>query len=458
MLGVAAPFMLGLLAKPMLVTTPILLLLLDYWPLRRLSPGDRPGTPLAKLAVEKIPLFALAVGAGVVTMYAQSSARAVADFQSLPWALRVANAVHAVGWYLWKTFLPTGLCAFYPHPGHSLDGFMVAGSGGVLLVVTAWAWWTRRQNPQRLVGWLWLLISLLPVLGLLQVGGQAHADRYTYLPHVGLFLLLVWEVRAWLERFPGGRTGAGILTGIVLVLCLRATHFQAATWQNNETLWTHAQQLDPLNPIANSQLGYQRVNEGKLDDAIPLFEDTLKRWSHYKPAVLQLAWIHEQREDWPRSAEHYAWALRLDPQSEVARKRLAWIRENHPEAIRTIHRKPTTPPALAENRLGLQDARSGKMQSALAHFRSALALDPQFADAHNNAALALIELGQAGKAEHHFQRAIEHAPESTEFRINFVQLLESTGQIGRALEELEETLKQDPGNPEVRAWHQRLKR
>jgi tetratricopeptide (TPR) repeat protein len=256
-------YALGLLAKPMLVTLPAILVLLDFWPLGRLgSPSFRRGGRWRPL-LEKAPLFALAGTSSVVTIIAQRSANAVAYSQEYPLGARVANALASVWAYLGQTLWPAGL-TFYPFAGWQIPLWESLAAGALLAAATAALAALARRRPAALVGWLWYLVSLLPVIGLIQVGVQARADRYTYLPLIGIFLVVAWSLRGLVRRVPSLRLAAAALClGALLALAARAW-VQAGHWRSSVALFTHAAAQRPDNWIALNSLGSALLNEGRV--------------------------------------------------------------------------------------------------------------------------------------------------------------------------------------------------
>src|SRR4029450_11282166 len=241
-LAVVVLFAAGLMSKPMLVTVPIVLLFIDYWPLRRfqaalaISGRDNQGQIIRRLFLEKIPLLILSVGACVITFILQK--KAVGAIPPLPFLWRVQNAFVSYVIYAWKTVWPTALAVFYPPPNDTLSIWKVIFAILLLLGITAAAIVLRRQRPYLLTGWFWYLVMLVPVIGLVQVGEQGHADRYTYLPHVGLFILAVW-LAADLTAVSYSRSRFAVATGVVIILALAWVAFgQTSYWRNSETLWS----------------------------------------------------------------------------------------------------------------------------------------------------------------------------------------------------------------------------
>ena len=262
-------FILGLMCKPMLVTLPFVLLLLDYWPLRRIGSESVPThriTP-TRLVGEKIPFFLLAAIASALTIFVQLQGRALESLASRPVSARIANALVAYAGYLGKTFWPVDLANPYPLVRHWPWGLVLA-SGALVMGLSVWAVLAARKRPYGLAGWLWFLGTMIPVIGLVQVGSQSMADRYTYLPLLGVFWIVVWAaadlVARW--RLPGGLVALATL--LVLGTCAARTRVQLDYWRNGESLFRHAIALTENNFIAYDGLGRALYNQGRLDEAV----------------------------------------------------------------------------------------------------------------------------------------------------------------------------------------------
>src|SRR5438876_11049743 len=262
-------FALGLMSKPMLVTVPLVLLLLDYWPLQRF--GGR--SSIKRLALEKIPLLTLSAAAGFVTLWVQQSS--VAHTEELPLIWRVANGLVSCVIYVKQMIWPVGLAVFYPHPGDQLPVWEIGLAIVLLALVSAGAIALRRKYPYFITGWFWYLVMLLPVIGLIQVGSQAHADRYTYLPQIGLYLLLSWAITDALVSQLQRRI-LGVAAGVAVVALAWCAHIQASNWRNGESLWKHTIAVTSGNFIAHNGLGHLLLNDGRLDEAIEEFQIALK--------------------------------------------------------------------------------------------------------------------------------------------------------------------------------------
>ena len=326
-LFVAVVFAFGLMSKPMLVTLPFLLLLLDYWPLNRIGrlafgkPAARQAVVSGqrsvvsgrffKLVVEKIPLIALSTVSSVVTFLAQRGA--VGWTEQLPVLARINNAVVSYVAYIWQMLWPVKLAVFYPHPEHRLPLWEIIVSLLLLLGITAVAIALRKQRPYFITGWLWYLGMLVPVIGLVQVGWQGRADRYTYLPQIGLYIVAAWAVSDLIALWRYQRTilsAAAILT--IAVLSWRAW-VQTSYWRDSETLFTHALAVTSNNDVAENNLGIVFLRKGKLDDAIPLLQAAVDLRPDNSPAHENLAKALLQKGQVTDALVHYRKLLELQP-------------------------------------------------------------------------------------------------------------------------------------------------
>jgi tetratricopeptide (TPR) repeat protein len=319
MLGTAVAFAASLLAKPAWVTLPCLLLLLDAWPL-----GRWPRTPAWKLVLEKAPLWLLAAGSCAMTMAAQSAGGAVKSFAALPVGARLVNAAIAAVQYLRALVWPVDLAAFYPYPAGGASAAAVAGAAVLLLALTALAVVYARRAPWGLVGWLWFLGALVPMIGLVQVGGQAWADRYSYLPHIGLALALAggWVGTPLRGVRSNGQTDASerrpylaiwpILAGLLVAVLVWLAHAQTAIWRDTETLFRHALAVTRDNWLIHFNLANRYQLDGRRAEACAEYRAALAIVPNYAPAMNNLAW-----------------ALAVDPQAtpEEIAEALAWARK-----------------------------------------------------------------------------------------------------------------------------------
>ena len=403
----------GLMSKAMLVTAPVILLLMDYWPLQRIASletafKDRTqavsgrSATLGRLILEKVPLLALSAGACVVTFVVQK--RALGAIPPLPLSWLVQNAVISYLTYVWQTLWPTRLAAFYPHPNDTLAAWEVVLGFGLLVVITAAAIIARKKRPYLFTGWLWYLLMLVPVIGLVQVGEQGHADRYTYLPHVGLFLLTVWGIADVIQSRRSVWRAAAVTAPLVIVALAATAYIQTSYWRNSESLWTHALAVTSDNDFAHNNLGYLCLNSGEVDKAISHFEAATmirhgKTNKHYNvgSAFVEMnladALTRKGQSD-DEAMFHYQEAIRLEP--------------NYADAY--------------YNRGNLLLAK-GQIDGAIDDWEKTLQLKPNDADAHTCLGNALLRKGSLSEAIAHYQTAAALAPEDPHSRNNLAWIL-----------------------------------
>ncbi|MBI2822453.1 MAG: tetratricopeptide repeat protein [Acidobacteria bacterium] len=418
-LWVAVIFALGLMAKPMLVTLPLLLLLLDYWPLQRLKSdfhkGQRKPLPVGPLIVEKVPLFALAAASSMMTLYAQSSGQAVRTLQEIPFGSRLANAIASYVQYVTKMFWPRNLAAFYPHPGNVLPAWQVALALAFLIGITALCIRWARARPYLLVGWLWYVVALLPVIGIVQVGDQAMADRYSYVPLVGLFVIVVWGTAdmlpKWLNR---GVLPATVAAAAVLLLALQSGS-QVGTWRDSFTLFDHARRVVDGNYLAHNNLGFLFARQGKLDAAIEQYREALRFRPRYAHAHNNLGAALAALGRGDQAMVHYAAALEILPDYVEARVNV-----------------------------GIELAARGEMEQAVRHFSQALRLNPDDPKAHYNFGLVLAGLGRVDQAVEHYRSALENRPDYAEAYVALGVLLAQQGRLDDAVTQYQRALQIRP--------------
>ncbi len=490
-------FALGLMCKPMLVTLPIVLLLLDYWPLQRLESAGR-------LVMEKLPLLALSAAACVATLFAQHGAVQSAGSFSL--AYRWSNALAACMVYLRQMVWPQGLAAFYPYPLNGLPAWEVALAGMLLAGFSAVAWWQRHKQPWILTGWLWYLVMLLPVLGIIQVGGQAHADRYTYLPQIGIYVAVTWMVaeRMAKRQAEGLHHGpfrvaiGGLMTGLLAVLMICAWR-QTAYWKDSETLWNHALACTLDNDVAKNSLGRALSQKGRVDEAITCFQEALQINPGYAPAHVSLGNVLLQMGRVDEAITHYQSALQIEANDAEAQVNLGialFQKGRVDEAITCFQqalqikpdyaahnnlgiaflKKERVDEAIAEyqaaleinsdyaeahNNLGNALVKKGKADEAIAQFQKALQINPAFAKAHNNLGKVLLQKGRVDEAILHCQSALQTSPNYTEARVNLGNALLLTGRVGDAITQFQKAIElaQAAGQPDLAArLQEQLKR
>jgi len=316
---VIALFALGLAAKPMIVTLPLLLLLWDYWPLQRLaSDPEAQGTTFFQLVVEKIPLFALSAASSWVTLYAQRAGGALGNTELLPFGQRVANALYSYCAYVGKGIWPTQLAVFYPHPEGSLAVWKVAAAALLLFAITVLAWRDRAGRRYLLTGWLWYLVAMIPMIGVVQVGRQAMADRYAYLPFVGLFVIAVSGGADLLERLRLSSFAAGAITAALLVVYASMAFLQINYWHSSVTLFSHALAVTSRNGIAEDNLGTALMEMGRPDLAQPHFEAAAEFIPQLSTAHYNLGVLEQQQNHGDAARREYELALQYSSDATEA--------------------------------------------------------------------------------------------------------------------------------------------
>jgi Flp pilus assembly protein TadD len=407
---------LGLMAKPMLVTLPFVLLLLDVWPLERVH---RAG--ISRLLFEKIPLFALAAGSSAITFIVQRQGGAVTGLGLLPLSTRIVNAVVAYVRYLGKAVWPTDLTLFYPY-SESLPAWWVAGSLLALVAITAVAIRAGRRHPYLAVGWLWYLGTLVPVIGLVQVGTQAIADRYTYVPLIGIFMAMAWGVADLTSRWPARRWALPAAAGISVLACAVTARAQVQVWQNNWTVWTHALAATQGNYVAENAIGVMLVEQGKHEEALPHFEASSRMKPEYVEARNNLGLAYTRIGRIADAIAQFTLAVQLRPE----------IPESH-------------------DKLGFALMSTGRTDEALTHFLEAVRLKPDFADAQGHLGFVLAAGGRVTEAIPHFQEAVRLDPNSELARLYLGVALGAAGRLDDAVQQFHEALRINPKSPGAQA-------
>jgi Tfp pilus assembly protein PilF len=426
--GVLSLLAAGAMAKPMLVTLPCVLLLLDLWPLRRWrGTAARAGSSIPVLIREKLPLFAVAAGFAVATVLSQSRAGAVTTLDALSPATRLANAAVSYMAYLASAFWPAGLSPHYPHPamrgGDPLGALAVPAlvSLAALAAITAWTLGSIRLRPHRAVGWLWFVIVLAPVSGLLQAGTQARADRFVYLPLIGIYLLVSWEIASRLPAHPRARRWFAAAAAAVLICLALVTRLQVRHWKDSRTLLERALAVDPDNAWALGNLGAMDAREGDRSRALERCRRAAELAPRDPQAQFNLGALLESHGDSIGAAVRYERALALAPEH-----------------------------ARAHNNLGSVRARAGDLATARVHFEQALRASPDFREAHNNLASVLKRTGDLTGAEAHYRQAITLSPRYAEAHLNLGRLLAASGRLGEAAAHYRAAAGGDPPLAEAR--------
>jgi tetratricopeptide (TPR) repeat protein len=374
-------FALSLMSKPMLVTLPFVLLLLDYWPLERWTkeisaPVKSRSHLLGRLLWEKTPFILLTIISSIVTLWAQNKGGAIASMEYLPFSERISNAVISYVSYLGKIFWPVDLTVFYPYE-HSFPLWQILVSCFVLIGITLVVIYTIKKTPFLFVGWFWYLGTLIPVIGLVQVGSQSMADRYTYLPSIGIAIMLAWSLPLLFPRegmrkkilFPAGIAALAIL----VVLTWR----QCGYWKNSIELFNHTLQVTKDNDLAQSNLASALLDEGKIDQAV----------------------------------FHYRAAVQIKPNDYIFHYNLA--------------------KALYEQ---------AKIEEAIVHYRETLRINPSFVGAHNNLAVILYGQNKYDESIYHIRQALQIKPDDPSYHYNMGFVLSKKGELKEAIEHFRQAI------------------
>jgi len=435
-------FALGLMSKPMLVTVPFVLLLLDYWPLGRMQNGEcrmqnaEPSTrfPAPRrgshwsspfiiqhssfFILEKLPFLALSAASCAVTLWAQSGGGAVVPVAVVTFPQRVANAIVAYTGYLEKMLWPANLAVLYPLSGEvPLEALLVAAA--VLAAITAWALWSWRTRPHLGVGWFWYVGMLVPVIGLVQVGMQRMADRYTYLPLVGVFVMVAWEVPERLAKWRWSRWFLGGAAGLVLAACIVATSRDLSSWQDSEHLFGHALEVAPANYIALDNYGRALLKQKKLPEAARAFAAAVALRPDLDSSRCGLGTALQEQGKYEEAADQFVEVLKLQPDNLVALIQLGIVRGKQgklQEAADLLSHALRIRPddAGAHNNLGNVHLLQGKYVEAARQFEDTVRLKPDHTGALNNLALACKKLGRTDEAIAHYREALHLQPDSIE--------------------------------------------
>jgi protein O-mannosyl-transferase len=450
-------FALGLMSKPMLVTWPFVMLLLDYWPLQRL----RVSTQNSKLKtlfllLEKLPFFALALAASVMTFIVQRRAGALEPGESLPLGARLGNALASYSLYLGKLFWPRDLAVYYPHPRHWPLGTVLL-AGGLLLGLSVLAWMGRRRYPYLLVGWLWYCGTLVPVSQIVQTGGHAMADRYTYLPSIGVLILSVWAAGelSWRRLQPA--LAWSLAGGVAVVLCLALMQRQLGYWQDSETLFRHALQVTRNNYFPHCALANALRAKGQLDEAGRHLQEAIRLQPDFAGAHSLLGVVLAKQGHIDEAVSQLQEAIRLKPDSAEAHYNLGAALDQKGQTDQAMGQfqealrlKPDY--AEAHYNLGIVLGKKGQVDEAIRQFQEAIRLKPDHADACNNLGIVLGKKGQVDEAIRQFQEAIRLKPDHADAHYNLGLLLGHQGRMDEAVRQFQEALRLKPGNTEARRY------
>jgi len=459
-------FALGLLAKPMLVTLPFVFLLLDYWPLKRLRMGLVTAGPAIKtqhtaksinyrwlnfrLVLEKLPLLALSLVAAYLSSASLQLSGSIKALDDVPMMLRIANALVSYVKYIGKMIWPHNLAVFYPYP-ESVPLWQTFGALMLLIGITVLVVWSFRRQPYLSVGWLWYLGTLIPVSGLVQAGlWPEMADRWAYLPFIGLFIMIAWGVPDLANRWQYRRAGLGIITSVVLAALMALTWTQTRYWKNSVRLFEHALAVNQTNWLAHNNLGTALAAQGKNFEAYQHFSESLNNDpGQYNPHNNLGAFLASKNRS-TEAIKYFSEALRLNPNSAHAHvnmgTELLKLGKIEP-AIGHLNKALKIKPGFPEshNILGLALLRKGKLEAAIGHFRMAFKSKPNYADAQQNLNLALSNHERLNRAAKNMLESMHFHPDDPDLDFKIKDLLEKKKALEQAISYFQKSLSLQPG-------------
>jgi tetratricopeptide (TPR) repeat protein len=421
--------------------------------------GNKSERPWSQLLGEKLPFLVLSAASCILTIWAQHSGESVAQLETLPVGDRMTNAAISYVRYIGKMIWPAGLSVFYPHQSWPAGTLWCAIL--VLLGISGVVAWRARREPYLTVGWLWYVGTMIPVIGLVQVGSQAMADRYTYVPLIGLFIMVAWGVPRWIEQRMPRRVMAVAATTLVGLSAVLA-RFQVGYWKNSETLFRHALEVNNSNWMAHNNLALALCQEGRIQDALVHLNKSLQIRPDFAEAHNNLGNTLLELDKVPEAVAHFEQALRLKPNSARAHYNFggALIRQGKlSEAIGHWEQAVRINPDYAEahNNLAVAFMQSGRLPEAVEHFKQALRINVGYADAHNNLGVALMQSGRLPEAMEHFKQALRINPDYAQAHYNLGVALEQTGRLQEAIGHYEKAVRIKPDYPEARSRLSRLR-
>ncbi len=436
-------FVLGLMSKPMLVTAPFVLLLLDYWPLqRKLS---------RKLLIEKIPFFICSFASCIVTFLVQRSYGATVSIKALTPQVRVNNAIVSCLTYITKMIWPSRLAVFYPHPHDGLSATRVVISGLVLVLISIYFIHLARHHRFFAVGWLWYLGTLVPVIGLVQVGIQAMADRYTYMTLTGLLIIIAWSAKEFVPKWRYRNIVLTFLAVTVLIASALISFRQLKYWKNSSTLFEHTLQVTKNNYIILSYYANYLSGVGRLDEAIERYNESLKIAPNYANAHYNLGLALMKSGRALAAIDQFSLAVKYRPHFAPAQNELAialYKQGRNEDAINHFEQVLKLSPDFVDAHLNLGSAllESGKTQQAIEQFRMAIKYKPDLPEAYFNLADAMKEQGKPEEAVSYYKQALKIEPNYAEAQLNLGITLKEMQRLDEAIESFNKVLALDPNN------------
>ena len=446
-------FILGFMAKAMIITLPFVLVLLDYWPLRRIwlgqpTTGGKSHQRPLHLLREKTPLFILAVLMGLAAFLAQKGGGHLSSFDALPLGSRIASSLISYLSYIGNMIWPFHLSVFYPIRS-VMPAWQVAGAFLLLTAISTLVLVVRRRFPYLLVGWLWYIGTLVPVIQLIQVGLHSMADRYTYIPLVGLFIIIAWGVPDLMARWRHRKTGLKAITAVVMLILIMATWLQIGYWKNSITLFEHSSDIIPDNFVAHNILGRAMEEKGRTSEAIIHYTNALKINPYYVDAHYNIGNAYAREGRQAEAIRHYTSALEIKPAFLRAHVNLGnvLVKEGDPaEAIRHYREALRIEPGYAHAHFNIANVlvREGDQAEAIGHYRRALRIRPDYADAHYNLGNVLAKQDETTEAIRHYKEALRINPGFVEAHINLGNELARQGATTEAIKHYRMALQVNP--------------
>ncbi|MCX5798154.1 MAG: tetratricopeptide repeat protein, partial [Proteobacteria bacterium] len=444
-------FTLGLMTKPMLVTLPFVLLLLDYWPLKRIR------ITISRLVLEKIPFIVLSILLSVATFYAQRHAGGLSSLDVIPLHLRTANALNSYVSYIEKMVWPHNLAIFYPYSDVAQPMWQTILFGLFILFVGSIVVYMLRSYPYLAVGWFWYLGTLVPVSGIVQTGGQAMADRFTYIPLLGLFIMIAWGIPDLIKTWHYRKEFISIMTGTILVILTICTWLQLQHWQNNRTIFENALNVTKNNYVAHSNMGSVLLKERRFNEAIVHFAEAIRIKPDDVEACNNLGYAYIFQGDLDRATFYFLEATRIKPDHVKANNNLGHVflkQKRFNEAINQYREVLRVEPenAMTHNHIGLAYAYQGDLDRATFYFLEAIRLKPDYADAHNNLGNLFLSQKKFEAAQKQFQEALLFKPDFATAHYNMGLVLIQSGDITGAIQRFRQALRIDPDNERAKIY------
>jgi protein O-mannosyl-transferase len=448
-------FALGIMAKPMIITFPVLLLLLDFWPLGRLTGGGK-AKPVSinRIILEKIPFFAISAIDFVATLVAAKRGEALISLNALPLFQRIQEALVSYMLYMGKMFVPRRLAFFYPYRNEAIPLWEVVCAVLVLSGITLLAIRLWRNSPWYAFGWFWYLVSLIPVIGFFQTGEQSMADRFTYMPLIGLFVLGVWGVSESMKNRSQGKLIVSLLMAVIISVYGTITWVQVRHWKDSYSLLSHALTVTSKNCLAHRYIGYYYASHGKIEDAFIHFNEALKIDPGFPEIHNDLGVLFTRIGNYDEALAHFRDALRLNPNYPEVHDNIgilyAYQGKNN-EALmhynESLKLKPNNYKALKD--IGILWYNIGDTDKALGYYNEALRLNPYYAEAHDNIGILYDGQGKTNEALMHYNKALKLDPNNDKVRKDIGILWYNIGNIDKALRYFNEALKLNPGNADT---------